>query len=110
MIKLLTSQLLGLLVWATPKLALTLAHRDQQLDRLLKELTGYESKYEMEHERARTILGLNTLLALPEKPAELLAHLPDIFKTAVKLVRKNAEDRILEDHNHEASSESEEEE
>jgi hypothetical protein len=31
---------------------------------------------------------------LPEKPKEVLAHMPDIFKTLMKLVKRNAEDRL----------------
>jgi len=59
------SQLLGLLLWNAPTQVLTLAHGQQMLANLLKEVCGYESKYELQHERARVILGLNTLLALP---------------------------------------------
>jgi len=64
MIKVLTSQLLGILIWSSPTQILTLAHRDKLLPNLFKELTIYDAKYEMEHERARVILGLNALLCL----------------------------------------------
>jgi hypothetical protein len=50
----------------------------------------------MEHERARVILGLNTLLCLPEKPTEIMSFIPDAFKSILRLVRKNAEERIEE--------------
>ncbi len=54
----------------------------------------YESKYELEHERARVILGLNSLLLLPEKPVEIMTKIPDIFRVLLKLVKKNAEERL----------------
>lgn len=47
MIKILNSQMLGLLLWCSPTQLLTLAHRDQSLPILFKELVSYESKYEM---------------------------------------------------------------
>lgn len=68
MMKSLTSQLIGMLIWLAPTQVLTLAHKDKILETYLKELIGYHNKYEMEHERARVILGLNSLLLLPEKP------------------------------------------
>ena len=51
--------------WLAPTQTLTLAHKDNLLTVLLRELTNYEPKYEEVHERSRTILGLNALLALP---------------------------------------------
>jgi hypothetical protein len=69
MLKVLNSQLIGMLIWVAPIQVLTLAHKQNVLPSILREITIYESKYEMEHERARMILGLNTLLLLPEKPA-----------------------------------------
>jgi hypothetical protein len=45
----------------------------------------------MEHERARVILGINSILLLPEKPQEIMEKLPEMFKTVVILVKKNAE-------------------
>lgn len=97
MIKSLTSQLLGMLLWLAPTHVLTLAHHDNLVPVLLKELVSYHHKYEMEHERARVILGLNSLLALPEKPPQIMEKMPEIFKTAIALVKKNAEERIDED-------------
>lgn len=94
MLKVLNSQLMGLLLWVAPVQILSLAHKQNLLSQLLREVTMYESKYEAEHERARVILGLNSLLALPEKPKEILEQIPDIFKTTLKLVRKNAEERL----------------
>ncbi len=91
MMKALTSQLIGMLLWLAPTLTLTLAHRDGLLPTFLKELVSYHAKYEMEHERARVILGLNSLLLLPEKPQEIMEKIPEIFKTAIVLVKKNAE-------------------
>jgi hypothetical protein len=40
------------------------------------------------------ILGLNSLLALPQKPQEIMQKMPELFKTAMMLVKKNAEERI----------------
>ena len=91
MLKVLNSQLLALLLWTAPIQKLTIAHKQNMLPTLLKEITIYESKYEQEHERARIILGINSLLLLPEKPAEILAKIPDLFKTNLKLVKKNAD-------------------
>ena len=65
MLRVLNSQLLAMLLWVAPKHVLTLAHKDSLLPTLLRELTNYENKYEESHERARVILGLNSLLALP---------------------------------------------
>lgn len=66
--KSLTSQLIGLLLWVAPTQVLTLAHKDNILEVILKEIISEKSKYEMEHERARVLLGLNSLLSLVEKP------------------------------------------
>lgn len=57
----------------------------------MKEFISYESKYEEEHERQRVILGLSALMKHPEKPQFVLIVFPDLFKTLIKLVRKNAE-------------------
>jgi hypothetical protein len=70
-----------------------LAHKDKILETFLKEMVGYYNKYEMEHERARVILGINSLLLLPEKPQEIMGKMPELFKTAIFLVKKNAEER-----------------
>ena len=94
MMKMLTSQLIGLLLWVAPTIALNLAHRDNILSVYLKQLVSYHSKYEMEHERARVILGINSILLLPEKPQEIMEKLPEMFKTVVILVKKNAEQRV----------------
>ena len=51
----------------------------------------------MEHERVRVILGLNSLLALPEKPQIIMEKIPELFKTVIILVKKNAEERIEEE-------------
>lgn len=106
MMKALTSQLIGVLLWLAPTHVLTLAHKDKILDAYLKELTGYHSKYEMEHERARVILGINSILALPNKPQEILARIPDLFKTAIILVKKNAEERIEDDEDNDKGNNS----
>lgn len=42
-------------------------------------------------------IGLNTLIALPDKPQEILVKIPEAFKILVKEVKKNAEDRINEE-------------
>ena len=94
MLKVLNSQLLALLLWTAPIQTLTNAHKQNMLPALLKEITVYESKYEQEHERARVILGINSLLLLPEKPAEILAKVPELFRANLKLVRKNADERL----------------
>jgi hypothetical protein len=60
----------------------------------MKELLSYEPKYEEEHERQRIILGLSTLIKYPEKPQFVLSRFPDLFKILIKLVKKNAQDRI----------------
>jgi hypothetical protein len=91
--KSLTSQLIGMLLWLAPTHVLTLAHKDKILETFLKELVGYYNKYEMEHERARVILGINSLLLLPQKPQEIMGKMPELFKTAIFLVKKNAEER-----------------
>jgi hypothetical protein len=52
----------------------------------------------MEHERARVILGFNALLSLPEKPTEIMPFIPDLFKSLLRLVKKNAEERIEEEY------------
>ena len=57
----------------------------------MKELIVYEPKYEEEHERQRVILGLSTLMKHPEKPQFVLNVFPDLFKTLIKLIKKNAE-------------------
>lgn len=106
MMRALTSQLIGTLLWLAPTHVLNLAHKDNILDSYLKELTGYHSKYEMEHERARVILGINSILTLPTKPQEILAKMPEIFKTAIILVKKNAEERIEEDEENEKGNHS----
>lgn len=98
MLKVLNSQLLALLLWAAPLQTLTSAHKHNMLPALLREVTLYESKYEHEHERARVILGLNALLLLPEKPQEILTKVPDLFRMALKLVRKNADERLDYEH------------
>ena len=94
MLKVLNSQLLALLLWTAPIQTLTNAHKQNMLPALLKEITVYESKYEQEHERARVILGINSLLLLPEKPADILAKVPELFRANLKLVRKNADERL----------------
>ena len=65
-------------------------------DLFMKELTVYEPKYEEEHERQRVILGLSTLMKHTEKPQFVLAAFPELFKTLIKLIKKNAEERIDE--------------
>ena len=97
MMRALTSQLIAMLLWLAPAAALSLAHRDGLLATFLKELVGYHTKFEMEHERARLLLGINTLLLLPQKPQEVMETMPELFKTAILLVKKNAEERV-EDH------------
>ena len=94
MLKVLNSQLIAMLMWLAPMQILTQAHSENLLPVLLKELTSYENKYEETHERSRVILGLNSLLALPQKPPEIMFKMPDIFKMNLKLIRKNAEERV----------------
>ena len=36
------------------------------------------------------ILGLSTLMKYPQKPQFLLNRFPDLFKTLIKIVKKNA--------------------
>lgn len=110
MLKVLNSQLLAMLLWVAPVQILTLAHKQNLLTQFLKEVIVYESKYTQEQERARSILGLSTLIALPEKPQEILEKMPDIFKTVLKLVRKSAEDRLDYDPNAHYEDDEEEEE
>lgn len=62
----------------------------------MKELITYESKYEEEHERQRVILGLTSLMKHPEKPQFVLNVFPELFKNLIKLIKKNAEERIDE--------------
>lgn len=45
MMRALTSQLIGALLWLAPTHVLNLAHKDNILDSYLKELIGYHSKY-----------------------------------------------------------------
>jgi hypothetical protein len=45
MLKVLNSQLMGLLLWVAPVQVLTLAHKQNVLVQLLREVTIYESKY-----------------------------------------------------------------
>ena len=97
MMKVLNSQLMGLLLWIAPTQTLNSVHKDGQLDNLWKELMVHQAKLEMYHERARVILGLNSLLSLPEKPEQIMNKLPEIFKTAIVLVKKNADERIEEE-------------
>jgi hypothetical protein len=40
------------------------------------------------------ILGLSTLMKFPEKTPIVLSRFSDLFKTLIKIVKKNAEDRI----------------
>ena len=49
MIKSLTSQLIGLVLWLAPTQILTLAHKDNMLEFILKEISMEKNKYEMEH-------------------------------------------------------------
>ena len=100
MMKSLTSQLVGMLLWLAPTQVLTLAHNDNNLDNMLKEVITHQNKYELEHERARVILGINSLLLLPEKPPTIMQKMPELFKTAMVLVKKNAEERIDEEEHH----------
>ena len=76
MIKSLTSQLIGLVLWLAPTQILTLAHKDNMLDFILKEISMEKNKYEMEHQRARVLLGLNSLLSLQEKPQAIMQKMP----------------------------------
>jgi hypothetical protein len=62
----------------------------------MRELMIYEGKYEEEHERQRVILGLSSLMKHPEKPQFVLNVFPELFKTLIKLIKKNAEERIDE--------------
>lgn len=46
MLKIINSQLLGLLVWICPTHVLSLAHKDNLLPVLLRQLVSYQSKYQ----------------------------------------------------------------
>jgi hypothetical protein len=52
----------------------------------------------MEHERARVILGLNAIFLLPEKPTEIIGRIHELFKVNLKMVKKNADERVQELH------------
>lgn len=90
-LKVLNSQLQGLLLWINPALALKFIEKENIAEKFMKELLSYEAKYEEEHERQRVILGLSSLMKHPEKPQFVLVAFPEMFKTLIKLVRKNAE-------------------
>ncbi len=47
MLKILNSQLIGMLLWVSPIQILALAHKQNMLSLLLREVTCYESKYEL---------------------------------------------------------------
>ena len=49
MMRSLTSQLVGLLLWLAPTQVLTLAHKDNMLHSILKEISNDKHKYELEH-------------------------------------------------------------
>ena len=57
----------------------------------MKELIMYEAKYEEEHERQRVILGLSSLMKHPDKPQCVISVFPELFKTLIKLIKKNAD-------------------
>lgn len=42
------------------------------------------------------ILGLSTLMKFPTKPQFVLKRFPDLFKNLIKIVKKNAEDRVAD--------------
>jgi hypothetical protein len=95
-LRVLNSQLQGLLLWICPALTYKFIEKEKIADLFMKELTVYEPKYEEEHERQRVILGLSTLMKHTEKPQFVLAAFPELFKTLIKLIKKNAEERIDE--------------
>lgn len=95
-LRVLNSQLEGLMLWISPALTIKFIEKEKIEAQFMKELTAYESKYEEEHERQRVILGLTALMKHPEKPQFILNVFPDIFKMLVKLIKKNAEERIDE--------------
>ncbi len=45
MLKVLNSQLMAMLLWVAPVQILTIAHKQNLLNQLLREVTIYESKY-----------------------------------------------------------------
>jgi hypothetical protein len=49
MLKILNAQVLSLLLWTAPVQVLTLAHKQNMLPQLFKEVTIYETKYELQH-------------------------------------------------------------
>ena len=60
-------------------------------DIFMKELIMYEAKYEEKHERQRVILGLSSLMKHPDKPQCVISVFPELFKTLIKLIKKNAD-------------------
>ncbi len=90
-LRVLNSQLQGLLMWINPTLVLKFIEKENIAEQFMKELLAYEPKYEEEHERQRIILGLTSLMKHPDKPQFVLNVFPDLFKTLIKLIRKNAD-------------------
>ena len=62
LMKVVNSQLLGLLCWVAPVQILNIAFNNKILPIVIRELTSYTSKYEYDHERCRVILGINAIL------------------------------------------------
>lgn len=67
-LKVQNSQLLGLLFWVAPRQIIDLAHRQNLIHLVLREITSYDKRYQTKYENARVILGLNSLLLLPDRP------------------------------------------
>ncbi len=57
MLKALNSQLLAMLLYAAPEKIIQIIVAENYLEVFLKELLGYEARFEESHERQRSILG-----------------------------------------------------
>lgn len=96
-LKVINSQLLGMLLWTAPSQILHLAHSQNKLDIVFRQITAHERRYEHDYQRARVILGVNSLLLFANESAELRAAAPTLFKTILNLITKNADKRLQEE-------------
>ena len=90
----LTVQLIGVLFWRFQGLFLKQILPDN-LELVLNIFTKYYKLLEERHERKRGIMGAASLLLLDEKPQILLNASQKIFKMLIKLVRRNAQSKLL---------------
>ncbi len=72
-----------------------LLNSDNSLPLVLTILNKYPRLLEEKHERKRLIIGLISILLLPEKSQTLIESIPLIFKNLIKLVKKNTRSRII---------------